>query len=164
MSSFPSSSFELDVMSVFCIVGMVVLSLHLFLLAGLLLFPMMFLLLCPSPVIHDHALGQYQFLLVLCLLEQVVSDICQFLLDVAVPVFWSCLQCFLFLDFLLFLKSLHFCHLGGVKYLFGITPPMMTFVCPVRKGWLANVVPSFDVKKTFGLNVWDDSSIKILPP
>ena len=53
---------------------------------------------------------------------------------------------------------------GGVRYLFGITPPMMTFVCPVRKGWLANVVPSFDVKKTFGLNVWDDSSIEILPP
>ena len=42
---------------------------------------------------------------------------------------------------------------GGVRYLFGITPPMITFVCPVRKGWLANVVPSFDVKKTFGLNV-----------
>ena len=41
---------------------------------------------------------------------------------------------------------------GGVRYLFGITPPMLTFVCPVRKVWLANVVPSFEVKKTFGLN------------
>ena len=40
----------------------------------------------------------------------------------------------------------------GVKYLFGIKPPMMTFVCPDRKGWFANVVPSFEVKNTFGLN------------
>ena len=40
----------------------------------------------------------------------------------------------------------------GVKYLYGIMPPMITSVCPDRKGWFANVVPSFEVKNTSGLN------------
>ena len=40
----------------------------------------------------------------------------------------------------------------GVKYLYGIRPPMITSVYPDRKGWFANVVPSFKVENIFGLN------------
>ena len=90
--------------------GLAVGFLCLLLLAGLLLFTMMTLLLCPSLLIHADifigfgiVLDQYQFLLLLCWSEQVVSDIVQLLPDVADLFFWSCFQCVIFLNHLLFL-------------------------------------------------------------
>ena len=69
----------------------------------LLLFSMMTLLLYPSLLFHVDTflvLGivhdQYQFLLLLCLLEQVVLDIVQFLPDVAGLVFLVVFSVFFF--------------------------------------------------------------------